>query len=223
MPSAVPPSFGDAALRDRRVGVGPPALPIGAALYRWRSAPEPTGVRGVTPPRVRSGGSRVHSPSSSPRFPPATGSLCRRSTGTRPVHSPFFVMWPGVWARPLRGVKPARSGAQPPAADHQRQPGRTSSAAPLRVDGAIAPPRDTSGPRFRAETRRPSRGPAPDRRARTPRGPLGVPEARLEEGVDVAPRTVGFLAERQLVDDAPTPVLALLAAERGGRRRGGVA
>jgi len=35
---------------------------------------------------VRSGGSRVHSPPSSPRFPPATGSLCRRSTGTRPVH-----------------------------------------------------------------------------------------------------------------------------------------
>jgi len=35
---------------------------------------------------VRSGGSRVHSPPPSPRFPPATGSLCRRSTGTRPVH-----------------------------------------------------------------------------------------------------------------------------------------
>ena len=42
--------------------------------------------------RVRSGGSRVHSLPSSLRFPPATGSLCRRSTGTRPVHSPFFVM-----------------------------------------------------------------------------------------------------------------------------------
>jgi len=36
---------------------------------------------------VRSGGSRVHSPPPSLRFPPATGSLCRRSTGTRPVHS----------------------------------------------------------------------------------------------------------------------------------------
>ena len=44
MPSAVPPSFGDAALRDRRVVAGPlPRPPIGAALYRWRSAPEPTG------------------------------------------------------------------------------------------------------------------------------------------------------------------------------------
>ena len=32
-----------------------------------------------------------------PRFPPATGSLCRRSTGTRPVRSPLFVMWRGGW------------------------------------------------------------------------------------------------------------------------------
>src|SRR6185503_20801816 len=38
VPSAVPPSFGDAALRDRRAE----DPPIGAALYRWRSAPEPT-------------------------------------------------------------------------------------------------------------------------------------------------------------------------------------
>jgi len=44
VPSAVPPSFGDAALRDRRAirPLSRPA-PIGAALYRWRSAPEPTG------------------------------------------------------------------------------------------------------------------------------------------------------------------------------------
>ena len=60
--------------------------PIGAALYRWRSAPEPTGD--WASPRVRSGGSRVHSPSPPPRFPPTTGSLCRRATGTRPVHRP---------------------------------------------------------------------------------------------------------------------------------------
>jgi len=66
--------------------------PIGAALYRWRSAPEPTGFRGRCRVAVGSGGSRVHSPPPSPRFPPATGSLCRRSTGTRPVHSPFFAM-----------------------------------------------------------------------------------------------------------------------------------
>src|SRR5262249_53347883 len=40
---------------------------------------------------VRSGGSRVHSPPPPSRFPPATGSLCRRSTGTRPVHSPYSI------------------------------------------------------------------------------------------------------------------------------------
>ncbi len=55
--------------------------------------------------RVRSGGSRVHSPSSSSRLAPAAGSLGRRATGTRPVHSPFFVMWPGVWAGPADAVK----------------------------------------------------------------------------------------------------------------------
>ena len=45
VPSAVPPSFGDAALRDRRVAAGRSSVPpIGAALYRWRSAPEPTGI-----------------------------------------------------------------------------------------------------------------------------------------------------------------------------------
>ncbi len=86
--------------RDRRPGSGGPrsavgSQAIGAALYRWRSAPEPTGRcggRSRSPCAVRSGGSRVHSPPSSPRFPPTTGSLCRRSTGTRPVHSPLFVM-----------------------------------------------------------------------------------------------------------------------------------
>ena len=72
-------------LRDRRPGRGTwrSALPcIAGALRR--------SLLGITP--VRSGGSRVHSPPPSPRFPPATGSLCRRSTGTRPVHSPLFVM-----------------------------------------------------------------------------------------------------------------------------------
>jgi hypothetical protein len=54
---------------------------------------------------VRSGGSRVHSPSSSSRLAPAAGSLDRRATGTRPVHSPFFVMWPGVWAALADAVK----------------------------------------------------------------------------------------------------------------------
>jgi hypothetical protein len=113
--------------------------PIGAARYRWRSAPEPTGDV-----RVRSGGSRVHSPPSSLRFPPATGSLCRRATGTRPVQSPLFVMWPGVYGRlaapsrtrgwqarawrsgrvPRLILPPADpEGAQPTA--NERQPGHT--------------------------------------------------------------------------------------------------
>jgi len=83
-----------------------PGRPIGAALYRWRSAPEPTARRPFA--EIRSGGSWVHSPSSPPRFPPATGSLCRRATGTRPDHSPFFAMWPGVWPG-----APTASSAQP--------------------------------------------------------------------------------------------------------------
>ncbi len=99
MPSAVPPSFGVCRThRDRRPGDIP--LAIGAARYRWRSAPEPTGLVGglvARIPRVRSGGSRVHSPPPSPRFPPTTGSLCRRSTGTRPVHSPYSYQWRGWW------------------------------------------------------------------------------------------------------------------------------
>ena len=45
---------------------------------------------------VRSGGSRVHSPSLPSRLPPAAGSLCRHSTGTRPVHGPYSRCRPGV-------------------------------------------------------------------------------------------------------------------------------
>jgi hypothetical protein len=66
--------------------------------------------RGSASVAVRSGGSRVHFLSLPLRFPPATGSLCRRATGTRPVHCPFFAMWPGVWAGAPEGVKRRRSG-----------------------------------------------------------------------------------------------------------------
>ena len=79
--------------RDRRVGRGlspvaadrrcPISLALCAGAY-WASVGPPVAVR--------SGGSRVHPPPSSPRFPPATGSLCRRATGTRPDQRPFFVM-----------------------------------------------------------------------------------------------------------------------------------
>ena len=115
MPSAVPPSFGVCRThRDRRPGGGP--LAIGAARYRWRSAPEPTGVGGGLSARVlrvRSGGSRVHSPPPSPRFPPTTGSLCRRSTGTRPVHSPYSCQWRGWWQGRAPGVKRPVAGTRP--------------------------------------------------------------------------------------------------------------
>ena len=45
---------------------------------------------------VRSGGSRVHSSPLPPRLPPAAGSLCRHSTGTRPVRSPYSRCRAGV-------------------------------------------------------------------------------------------------------------------------------
>ena len=57
-------------------------------------------------PRVRSGGSRVHSPSSPSRFAPATGSLFRRPTGTRPVHCPCSDV--------ARRIGRPRDGCQPP-------------------------------------------------------------------------------------------------------------
>ena len=113
-----------------------PWSPIGAALYRWRSAPEPTGVRGSR--RLAFG-------------PEAPGSIPRRrrsgshqppdlwvdvATGTRPVHSPLFVMSAeygqvaseassaGGTARlgVLPSVPPAQSEGTDPATD-DRQPG----------------------------------------------------------------------------------------------------
>ena len=95
--------------RDRRVGRCDhrrrSALPCIAGALR-RSL---LGGR-LDRPTVRSGGSRVHFPPSSSRLAPAAGSLDRRATGTRPVHSPFFVMWPGVWAEAADGVKRPAAG-----------------------------------------------------------------------------------------------------------------
>jgi hypothetical protein len=104
VPSAVPPSFGCAALFDRRSGLMATrlALPCIAGALRRSLLGSPCCRAWLA---VRSGGSRVHSLPLSLRFAPATGSLCRRPTGTRPVHSPFFVMWRGVWARAPRSVK----------------------------------------------------------------------------------------------------------------------
>jgi hypothetical protein len=84
---------------------------IGAARYRWRPAPEP--IRRppgdvVARPRVRSGGSRVHSPSSPSRLAPAAGSLDRRRDGYSSRSQPVFVMWRGVWPPRPRPVKRGR-------------------------------------------------------------------------------------------------------------------
>ena len=133
--------------RDRRAGRCHPA-PIGAALYRWRSAPEPTCVRGVAPPRVRSGGSRVHSPSSPSRLAPAAGSLDRRATGTRPVHRPLFVMWPGVWAEVADAVK--RSTASPVRARRSGAPAVADSAGSADPSATLA----EAGRRSHARTAR---------------------------------------------------------------------
>ena len=75
--------------RDRRAGPVSPPPPIGAALYRWRSAPEPTGVRGSR--RLAFG---PEAPGSIPRrrrpgFHQPPGLSADAATGTRPVHSPF--------------------------------------------------------------------------------------------------------------------------------------
>ena len=90
--------------------------PIGAALYRWRSAPEPTGEPWKL--AVWSGGSRVHSllvaaPASTNRWfsLPAPG-------GTRPDHSPYSDVARSLWGArrgvnfgPCRGRFPTRQAS----------------------------------------------------------------------------------------------------------------
>ena len=87
------------AAADRRC---PVSLALCAGAY-WRCAAHRRAA-------VRSGGSRVHSPSSPPRFPPATGSLCRRSTGTRPVHQPVLRDVGGSLGGRPRSVKRRQAG-----------------------------------------------------------------------------------------------------------------
>jgi len=167
VPSAVPPSFGDAALGDRQAAA--PLVrspPIGAALYRWRSAPEPTGSARVTAPlAVRSGGSRVHSPPSPLRFPPATGSLCRRFDGYSSRSQPALRDVAGsLGVAPGRVNLAGEPGLEPGAGDHRqagvsRESGVRSRALAQDEDRAAVvhdPPRMTAavaqagGRRFRA-------------------------------------------------------------------------
>ncbi len=69
---------------------GRSALPdIAGALRRSLLVVRSMRAVSTSSPRVRSGGSRVHSPPSPPRLPPATGSLKCRSTGTRPDQCPY--------------------------------------------------------------------------------------------------------------------------------------
>ena len=123
--------------RDRRRRDGPVA--IGAALYRWRSAPEPTGSAAV-PRSVRSGGSRVHSLSSSPRFPPATGSLCRPLDGYSSRSLPALRDVAGRMA----GCGPGVKGGRPAS--------RTARCLPMHL-GGIKARTSVAGPRGRARAR----------------------------------------------------------------------
>jgi hypothetical protein len=159
VPSAVPPSFGVCRTRcDRRADRCPPRCsteadrrcPISLALCAgayWRPR--------LSPPRVRSGGSRVHSLSSSSRLAPTAGSLGRRATGTRPVHSPFFVMWPGVCRRPGERVKrPARDGPS-----GARNPGNGGREGPDTAGtGGRSRTADTAERPIRCASRRPGSG-----------------------------------------------------------------
>jgi hypothetical protein len=86
VPSAVPPSFGGVPhSRDRRTASGVPGRTIGAARYRWRSAPEPTG-------RPRPVGRAAFGPE-------APGAIHRR-------HRPGSHQPPGLWIGPRRVLVP---------------------------------------------------------------------------------------------------------------------
>ena len=110
--------------RDRRVGWRgfetptaadrrcPVSLALCAGAY-WRPRP--------APPRVRSGGSRVHSLSSSLRLAPTAGSLDRRATGTRPVHSPLIRDVRGVCRRSAEASSGTRERLEAIASQHRQR------------------------------------------------------------------------------------------------------
>jgi len=96
VPSAVPPSFGECRARPDGSGVCPEGGRPTDRRHRYRRCPRrsllvvrPVGARAPRrEPRVRSGGSRVHSPSSPSRLAPAAGSLVRASDGYSSRSSP---------------------------------------------------------------------------------------------------------------------------------------
>ena len=112
-----------------------PPPPIGAARYRWRSAPEPTGEDVVL--GFRSGGSRVHSPPSSFRLRTDRRISVSTCDGYSSRSQPLFVMWRGVWARRAERVK--RPGA-----------GHEGSASQVHIPRSCARARpDSAGRRYR--------------------------------------------------------------------------
>ncbi len=138
--SAMPLSWptGRALAVAARCGLSAPCrrrrlLPIGAALYRWRSAPEPTGEPWKL--AVWSGGSRVHSLSSPPQLPPTAGSLRRR----REVLVPITARIRDV-ARSLRAMGASMSnegrGGRRRAGGARARSGRRASGRGARARGA---------------------------------------------------------------------------------------
>ena len=138
---------------DRRC---PVSLALCAGAY-WRPR--------LAPPRVRSGGSRVHPPSSSFRLAPTAGSLGRRRDEYSSRSQPAVRDVRGVWTGRVRGVKrstgsPDRRPAERPAhavRRHRSGDGRPAARRPPRAPGQ-------GSRRARAGPGPTGRGPAPPRR-----------------------------------------------------------
>ena len=143
--------------RDRRPGVSPGdrRCPVSLALCAGAYWVRPARGRA----RVRSGGSRVHSLPPSLRFAPATGSLCRRATGTRPVHSPYsYVSGDGGRVRGGRQAAPRDRQQASPGSNRRarttrqgriarvRRPSWTARRAGRRCHGSCGPPAVATGP-----------------------------------------------------------------------------
>ena len=99
------------AVTDRRC---PVSLALCAGAY-WRLR--------LASPRVRSGGSRVHSPSSPLRLAPTAGSLGRRRDGYSSRSQPAVRDVRGVWTGLVRGVKRLYSSGTSVTHRARRRPG----------------------------------------------------------------------------------------------------